>query len=187
MAAGAVPIVTRVGAIPDVVSDGVHGVFVPPRDPQAIAAAIATLASDRAALARMSAACRERIAAAYSIERLARDFAQLYWGVAPRARRGRPSPCAASPAGSPPRAARPTSAPCSRCSKPRSTAGPTARAAPLLRRPRQHRVVLGHRRLAIIDPRARRSRCDADAGLALTFNGEIFNFRELREELDARG
>src|SRR5213075_1055169 len=33
---------------------------------------------DRAALARMSAACRKRIAGAYSIERLATDFAGLY-------------------------------------------------------------------------------------------------------------
>jgi hypothetical protein len=29
----------------------------------------------------MSAACRKHIAAAYSIERVARDFSQLYWGL----------------------------------------------------------------------------------------------------------
>ena len=29
--------------------------------------------------------------------------------------------------------------------------------------------------------------CDADAGLALTFNGEIYNFRELREQLIRAG
>jgi asparagine synthase (glutamine-hydrolysing) len=47
-----------------------------------------------------------------------------------------------------------------------------------------HHVFLGHRRLAIIDPEgARQPMCDAEAGLALTFNGEIFNFRELREDL----
>ena len=45
-------------------------------------------------------------------------------------------------------------------------------------------VVLGHRRLAIIDPAgARQPMVDAEAGLALTFNGEIYNFRELRGEL----
>jgi asparagine synthase (glutamine-hydrolysing) len=43
-------------------------------------------------------------------------------------------------------------------------------------------VFLGHRRLAIIDPNgARQPMCDA--GLALVFNGEIYNFRELRAEL----
>jgi len=76
--AGLVPIVTRVAAIPDVVTEGVHGVFVPGRDPQAIARAIAALDADRARLARMAAACRERIATSYSIERLAEDFTMLY-------------------------------------------------------------------------------------------------------------
>ena len=89
MAAGVVPIVTAVGAITDVVSDGEHGLFVAPRDAEAIAQAIARLAQDRAALERMSTAARKHVAAAYSIERVARDFSQLYWGLcatrAPRA------------------------------------------------------------------------------------------------------
>ena len=49
-----------------------------------------------------------------------------------------------------------------------------------------HQVFLGHRRLAIIDPEgAHQPMCDA--GLALTFNGEIYNFRELRKELSSLG
>ena len=52
----------------------------------------------------------------------------------------------------------------------------------------QRRVVLGHRRLAIIDPNgARQPMCDEAAGVALTFNGEIYNFRVLRAELAQRG
>ena len=51
-----------------------------------------------------------------------------------------------------------------------------------------HHVFLGHRRLAIIDPQgAQQPMCDAAAGLALTFNGEIYNFRELRAELAGLG
>jgi asparagine synthase (glutamine-hydrolysing) len=51
-----------------------------------------------------------------------------------------------------------------------------------------HHVFLGHRRLAIIDPvGAHQPMCDAAAGLALTFNGEIYNFRELRAELTELG
>jgi len=51
-----------------------------------------------------------------------------------------------------------------------------------------HHVFLGHRRLAIIDPEgARQPMCDDGAGLALTFNGEIYNFRELRKELVSLG
>ena len=78
MAAGATPIATPVGAIADVVADGVHGLLVPPRDADAIAAAIGRLAADRACLARMSVACRKRIASAYSIERLAGELGSLY-------------------------------------------------------------------------------------------------------------
>lgn len=81
MAAGLVPVVTPIAAIPDVVTEGVHGLFVPPRDPEAIAQALATLAADRAGLARMGAASRERVLAAYSIERLADDFTALYAGL----------------------------------------------------------------------------------------------------------
>jgi len=54
---------------------------VPPRDPEAIAQALATLAADRASLARMGNACRERALAEYSIERLADSFTALYTGL----------------------------------------------------------------------------------------------------------
>ena len=51
-----------------------------------------------------------------------------------------------------------------------------------------HQVFLGHRRLSIIDPEgARQPMCDSEAGLALIFNGEIYNFRQLRDELSRLG
>lgn len=84
MAAGVVPIVTPVGAIPDVVADGEHGLIVPPKDAEAIAAAMEKLSRDKAAMARMSAACRKHVAGAYSIERVAKDFSELYWGLCAR-------------------------------------------------------------------------------------------------------
>ncbi len=50
------------------------------------------------------------------------------------------------------------------------------------------RVYLGHRRLAIIDPvGSPQPMCDDAAQLALTFNGEIYNFRQLRAELEGVG
>ena len=50
------------------------------------------------------------------------------------------------------------------------------------------RVALGHRRLAIIDPDgSRQPMRDDAAGLALSFNGEIYNFRALRAELEGHG
>jgi glycosyltransferase involved in cell wall biosynthesis len=78
MAAGLVPVATPVGAIPDVIADGAQGLLVPPRDAEAIADAVARLANDRAALLRMGAAARERVAGHYSLERFAAGFAALY-------------------------------------------------------------------------------------------------------------
>jgi asparagine synthase (glutamine-hydrolysing) len=50
------------------------------------------------------------------------------------------------------------------------------------------RVLLGHRRLAIIDPEGgHQPMRDDTAGIAITFNGEIYNFRELRAQLEACG
>lgn len=78
MAAGVPVIATPVGAIPDVVVGDVHGKLVPPRDADAIAEAIAGLASDRDVLARMSLACRRRIVFGYSLARLSEEFCRLY-------------------------------------------------------------------------------------------------------------
>lgn len=83
MAAGVVPVVTPVGAIPDAVIEGVHGRFVPVGDAAAIARAIAALAADRPGLARMSLACRKRVACAYSLERLALNVNGLYSSLSP--------------------------------------------------------------------------------------------------------
>jgi asparagine synthase (glutamine-hydrolysing) len=50
-------------------------------------------------------------------------------------------------------------------------------------------VVLGHRRLAVLDPRplGRQPMEDAGSGCVLSYNGEIYNFRELRRELEGQG
>jgi len=50
-------------------------------------------------------------------------------------------------------------------------------------------VVLGHRRLAILDldPRSNQPMIASSEDYAIVFNGEIYNFRELRRELEADG
>ena len=50
-------------------------------------------------------------------------------------------------------------------------------------------VVLGHRRLAILDldARANQPMVSIDGRYTIVFNGEIYNFRELRRELEAEG
>lgn len=86
MASGIPAIATRVGGIPDVMNEGEHGLFVPPSNAPAIADAIDRLTQDRTLLSAMGAACRRRIAHAYSIERLAGDFRRLYWELSPQRR-----------------------------------------------------------------------------------------------------
>ncbi|MDT4899719.1 MAG: hypothetical protein QOJ78_649, partial [Pseudonocardiales bacterium] len=50
-------------------------------------------------------------------------------------------------------------------------------------------VALGHRRLSIIDLSARGAQpmVDSDLGLTLVFNGCIYKYRDLRNELEATG
>jgi glycosyltransferase involved in cell wall biosynthesis len=78
MAAGKTVLVTPVGAIPDVVTAGQHGLLVPPRDITALASAIVSLAANRATLESTGAACRQRVATQYSMERLVGNFTALY-------------------------------------------------------------------------------------------------------------
>jgi asparagine synthase (glutamine-hydrolysing) len=48
-------------------------------------------------------------------------------------------------------------------------------------------VVLGHRRLSIIDLSSAADQPFAKGGLTLTYNGELYNYRELRHELETLG
>src|SRR3954470_16277244 len=50
-------------------------------------------------------------------------------------------------------------------------------------------VALGHRRLAVIDPStlAKQPMTDSELGLTIVFNGCIYNYRELRRELQHAG
>jgi len=78
MAFGVVPISSRVGAIPDVMEDGVHGLLVPAKDPHALADAICRLDSDRPTLERMSRSGQKRIREHYTLAVMARAFQDLY-------------------------------------------------------------------------------------------------------------
>ncbi|TFH51440.1 MAG: asparagine synthase (glutamine-hydrolyzing) [Methanothrix sp.] len=51
------------------------------------------------------------------------------------------------------------------------------------------KVSLGHRRLAIIDlsPAGRQPKCNEDASIWIVFNGEIYNFRDIRTKLEKSG
>ena len=69
---------TAVGGIPEVVLDGETGLLAPPRDPKALAGAMARLLSDpdlRAVLGRRG---RELVTARFSLERMAAEIEAVY-------------------------------------------------------------------------------------------------------------
>ncbi len=54
--------------------------------------------------------------------------------------------------------------------------------------PKKNHLVLGHQRLAIIDPEhGKQPMLSHDQSIAIVFNGAIYNYLELRDELLARG
>ena len=60
MEAGAPVVATRVGGIPDMIENGVHGLLVPPRDPKQLATAIAALLQHPDRAAGLAERARER-------------------------------------------------------------------------------------------------------------------------------
>lgn len=61
MAAGLPIVASRVGGIPDLIEDGLSGVLVPPRDPQALALSLASLISNPGRRQTLGHAARQRI------------------------------------------------------------------------------------------------------------------------------
>jgi len=78
MLAGLPVVTTDVAGVGELVAHEETGLLVPPRDPAALAAAIARLAEDRALAARLGAAARRRVEALMDAERMVDDLAALY-------------------------------------------------------------------------------------------------------------
>jgi glycosyltransferase involved in cell wall biosynthesis len=78
MAAGLPVIATAVGGTPEVVVDGVTGLLVPPRDPAALAEAIARLLRDPQLRRQMGQAGQERVKAQFNISTTIRRTEALY-------------------------------------------------------------------------------------------------------------
>jgi glycosyltransferase involved in cell wall biosynthesis len=77
--AHALPVVaTAVGGNPEIVKDGVTGLLVPPRDPAALARALASLLADPAAARRMGQMGRARVATHFSLGRMLEETEALY-------------------------------------------------------------------------------------------------------------
>ncbi len=78
MAAARPIVATAVGATPELIRDGVHGLLVPPNDAPALAAAIDRLLTDRDLACRLGEAARERAMKRYSRSAMIRRFEAFY-------------------------------------------------------------------------------------------------------------
>jgi glycosyltransferase involved in cell wall biosynthesis len=78
MACGAPVVTTNISGIPELVSDGVDGLLVPPADPAALAAAVMRLHRDGALAARLGAAGRATVRDRFDGDRLALRLADLF-------------------------------------------------------------------------------------------------------------
>lgn len=78
MAVGKPVVATRVGGLPEVVSDGETGLIVPMRDPNALANAIERLLGDKHLREQMGAAGRNRVKTVFSVTKMADQTIALY-------------------------------------------------------------------------------------------------------------
>jgi glycosyltransferase involved in cell wall biosynthesis len=78
MACGVPVVAAAVGGLRDTVVDGSTGIHVPPRDPEAIAAALARLLGDPALRDELGAAGQRRVRSRYSWERVAAETEKAY-------------------------------------------------------------------------------------------------------------
>ncbi|UCF05928.1 MAG: glycosyltransferase [bacterium] len=80
MACGIPVVATAVGSIPEMVTDGVEGMLVPPGDVAALSEALGSLESDPERRARMGEAGRKRVEENFTEERMVRRYAELFRG-----------------------------------------------------------------------------------------------------------
>jgi len=77
--ASATPVITtQIGGIPEVIEDGVHGIFINPKDVTGLTVAVSGLINDHDKLVEISQNCRKRAFMFYGIERLESQFRDLY-------------------------------------------------------------------------------------------------------------
>jgi glycosyltransferase involved in cell wall biosynthesis len=78
MAAGLPVVATRVGGTPEVIVEGQTGLMVPPRAPEALAAALVELAGRAERRRALGEAGRARVESAFAIERMIDDYGREY-------------------------------------------------------------------------------------------------------------
>jgi glycosyltransferase involved in cell wall biosynthesis len=83
-------VATRVGGVPELIHDGVHGLLVEPSDPRALARALGELLDDPARAAEMGRRGRDRRRREFDIDETVRRLEGLYASLLATSRRRRP-------------------------------------------------------------------------------------------------
>ena len=78
MAAGRPIVAVTVGAVPQLIADGVHGLLVPPGDVESLAKGVQTLLQTPEEAARLGNAARERVRRHYSRAAMIERFEGFY-------------------------------------------------------------------------------------------------------------
>lgn len=78
MAQGRAVVATPVGGTPEIVAEGETGLLVPPRDPRALADAVARLLADPELRRRMGAAGRTRVAERFTVGAMTKRMLAIY-------------------------------------------------------------------------------------------------------------
>jgi glycosyltransferase involved in cell wall biosynthesis len=91
MAAGLPIVATTVGGIPEAIEDGVSGLLVPPRQPDAVAGALRRLAADPALARRLGDEARRTALEKFGAERMIRATEALYAEILARDSGGGPA------------------------------------------------------------------------------------------------
>ncbi len=82
MAAGKPVVATRIGGIPEYVSDGVTGLLIPPSDSEALVGAVLALLHDRPRLSEFGRSGRKRVAELFDREHTSAKLERLFREVA---------------------------------------------------------------------------------------------------------
>ena len=88
MAFGLPVVATNVGGLPEIVEDGVTGILVPPKDPDALAEAVIQLLRDPQLRRRLGQAARDRVVSEFRIERVVEQTLKVYETVLAESPRG---------------------------------------------------------------------------------------------------
>ncbi len=81
MSSGLPVIATSVGGIPEIVEDGVNGLLVPPKHPEAIAEKILALNWDSGLRLRLGEAARRTVLERYTAEKVVEEYEKVYYRV----------------------------------------------------------------------------------------------------------